>query len=783
MCAGLFLYSLPMHGMEALRPLISQRSADDQARIEAAYQFAERAHDGVLRRSGEPYITHPVAVAIILAELGMDSDSITAGLLHDTVEDTPVTLDDIEAHFGPDVRRIVEGETKVSKLAKVAKAQNPDRSLSDEQSENMRKLLIAMTRDIRIIIVKLADRLHNMRTLESMPPVKQQRIARETMEIFAPLAHRLGIGQLKWELEDLSFRHLEPAAYADLQTRLRTRQEERMLHIRTALSEMQDALSDDLELEEWVDDINVSGRSKHLWSIYSKMHKEGKALEQIFDLLAIRVILTPKPLHVRAVAADGRVPDAQKDAQKQERAEEVREKRVCYHSLSIVHSLWTPIPGRFKDYIAVPKPNGYQSLHTTVISPSGQPVEVQIRSRRMHEVAEYGVAAHWLYKGGGTLGEQQRGGWLVRLQQLQHEILDASDFVDAVKEDLLGGRVVVFTPKGDTRDLPSGSTPIDFAYNVHSRIGDTATGARVNGSIVPLSYQLQNGDMVEIVTSKSGTPSKDWLNFAVTRSARTKIRHHFRAEERAEALEHGHDLLERYLRKRQLPVRQLMRTKSLEDVADKLTGNRNPDDLYLALHAGKLTTGMVARTLVPELNQVQPPQARPRPLPAAPRGEESGRVYVEGVLTQAKRGMCCNPIPGDQIMAYVTRGRGYTIHRIDCPNMVRLLKDEPEDRCRPASWNPSEPGHSTVNLDVVAADRSGLLSEVLAVLVGQKRSPLKVEAAVRGSTAHILLRLEVGGQLDLSRLADAIRSVEGVHDVLRVGSKNGRAIPAGAGAR
>ncbi|WP_189092849.1 RelA/SpoT family protein [Deinococcus ruber] len=753
--------------MEALRPLLSERSARDQATIEAAYEFARQAHEGVLRKSGEPYITHPVAVAVILAELGMDTDSIAAGLLHDTVEDTPVTLDDIEKHFGPDVRRIVEGETKVSKLAKVAKAQNPDRSLSDEQSENMRKLLIAMTSDIRIIIVKLADRLHNMRTLDSMQPVKQQRIARETMEIFAPLAHRLGIGQVKWELEDLSFRYLEPDAYIELQARLRTRQEERILHIRTALQEMREALGEDLELEEWVDDINVSGRSKHLWSIYSKMQKEGKALEQIFDLLAIRVILTPKALQARA----------QTDAKRQERAEEVREKRVCYHSLSIVHSLWTPIPGRFKDYIAVPKPNGYQSLHTTVISPSGQPVEVQIRSRRMHEVAEYGVAAHWLYKQGEKLGEQQREGWLQRLQQLQHEILDASDFVDAVKEDLLGGRVVVFTPKGDTRDLPSASTPIDFAYNVHSRIGDTAVGAKVNGSIVPLSYQLQNGDMVEIVTSKNGTPSKDWLSFAVTRSARTKIRHHFRVEERAEALEHGHDLLERYLRKRNLPVRQLMRTKSLEDVADRLTGNRNPDDLYLALHAGKLTTGMVARTLVPELNQEKPPQARPRPLPPTPRSDGDGKVYVEGVLSQAKKGMCCNPIPGDQIMAYVTRGRGYTIHRIDCPNMVRLLKDEPEDRCRPASWNPGEPGHSAVNLDVVAADRSGLLADVLAVLVVQKRSPLKVEAAVRGQTAHILLRLEVGGQMDLSRLADAIRSVEGVRDVLRVGNKSGRAIP------
>ncbi|MFC4452636.1 bifunctional (p)ppGpp synthetase/guanosine-3',5'-bis(diphosphate) 3'-pyrophosphohydrolase [Deinococcus sonorensis] len=759
--------------MEALWPLIQERTPEERQKVERAYDFANEAHAGVNRKSGEPYITHPVAVAVILAELGMDTDSLVAGLLHDTVEDTSVTLEDVERAFGPDVRRIVEGETKVSKLTKVAKAQDPDRSLSDEQSENMRKLLIAMTSDIRIIIVKLADRLHNMRTLGSMPAVKQARIARETMEIFAPLAHRLGIGQVKWELEDLSFRYLDPAAYRELQDRLRTRQEERQAHIESALLQMREALEEDIELYEWIDEMEVSGRSKHLWSIYTKMQKEGKALEQIFDLLAIRIILSPRPLQ----APQGKPADNKR----QERAEEVREKRVCYHSLSIVHSMWTPIPGRFKDYIAVPKPNGYQSLHTTVISPSGQPIEVQIRSRRMHEVAEYGVAAHWMYKQGEKLSDRHRDSWITRLQQLQHEILDASDFVDAVKDDLLGGRVVVFTPKGDTRDLPSGSTPIDFAYNVHSRIGDTAVGARVNGSIVPLSYQLQNGDMVEIVTGKQGNPSKDWLNFAVTRSARAKIRHHFRAQERSEALQHGHDLLERYLRKRQLPVRQLMRTKVLEDVTDKLAGTRNPDDLYLALHAGKLTPGMVARVLAPSSEpELRAPVPRPTPVPRAPDAE---RVYVEGVLTSAKRGMCCNPIPGDQIMAYITRGRGYTIHRIDCPNMVRLLKDEPEDRCRPASWNPSSPGRSTVDLDVVANDRPGLLADVLAQLVHERRSPLKVQAEVRGPTAHILLRLDVGDHTDLTRLADGIRTVDGVRDVLRMGNKNGRTIPSGAGLR
>ena len=506
------------------------------------------------------------------------------------------------------MRRIVEGETKVSKLTKLSA------NLQDEQAENLRQMLIAMTGDIRIIIVKLADRLHNMRTLGSMKPEKQQRIARETLEIFAPLAHRLGIGQIKWELEDLSFKYLDPDAYSYLQTRLRTRQEEREAHILQAIEQLRTELADDIELSEWVEEEDIAGRSKHLWSIHNKMQKEGKALEQIFDLLAIRLILTPKPVN----APEGR----QKD-----RAEEAREKRVCYHSLGIVHSMWSPIPGRFKDYIAVPKPNGYQSLHTTVISQGGQPIEVQIRSRRMHMVAEFGVAAHWMYKQGSALAQKEREDWLSQMRQLQQDFTDASDFVDAVKNDILGGRVFVFTPRGDTVSLPQGATPVDFAYHIHSRIGDTTIGARVNSSIVSLSHKLKNGDMVEIVTNKSSTPSRDWLNFATTRSARSKIRHHFRILERGEALQNGHDVLEKYLRKRQLPVRQLMRTKILEDVSSKLAGSRNPDDLYLAIHAGKLTPGAVARALAPQLEQEQRPVRAPDAAPGRTRRRVRGGIF------------------------------------------------------------------------------------------------------------------------------------------------------------
>ncbi|EYB66689.1 (p)ppGpp synthetase I SpoT/RelA [Deinococcus phoenicis] len=751
--------------MGELRPLIAERLPAERARIERAYEFARDAHEGVKRRSGEPYITHPVAVATILAGLGMDTDSIMAGLLHDTVEDVDgVTFEVIEEHFGPDVRRIVEGETKVSKLSKQGSQQAEVGDTGrDMQAENLRQMLIAMTGDLRIIVVKLADRLHNMRTLGSMKPEKQVRIARETMDIFAPLAHRLGIGQIKWELEDLSFQYLQPDAYQYLQTRLRTRQEERDALIQGAVVQLREALEDDLELPEWVSDIDIAGRSKHLWSIHNKMQKEGKALEQIFDLLAIRVILTPRELTVPPGT----------DEKRRERAEETREKRICYHTVSIVHSMWTPLPGRFKDYIAVPKPNGYQSLHTTVISQSGQPIEVQIRSRRMHEVAEYGVAAHWMYKQGGALAQKDRENWISQLRELQNEINDASDYLDAVKTDILSQRVRVFTPKGLAISLPAGSTPIDFAYHIHTRIGETTVGARVNGSIVPLSHKLDNGDMVEIVTSKNSKPSQGWLNFAVTRSARSKIRHHFRQQEREEALQHGHDLLERYLRKRQLPVRQLMRTKLLEEATQKLVGTRNPDDLYLALHAGKTTPSAVGRLLSPSLAQEQS-NVPARRGPAAPKAPAPGGVYVEGFTTTTKLAQCCNPIRGDQIMGYLTRGRGVSVHRIDCPNMIRLLKDEPE-RCVAASWDSGTPGGTIVDLDVVAPDRPGLLADVLSVLAAEKRSPMKVEAGVGAdSTAHIYLRVAVTGNTDLETLRAAILRVSGITDVLRTGKNGGR---------
>ncbi|WP_261663464.1 RelA/SpoT family protein [Deinococcus sp. Marseille-Q6407] len=744
--------------MEQLRALIAERPDAERDLVERAYEFAREAHAGVVRKSGEEYITHPVAVATILADLGMDSTSIAAGLLHDTVEDVDgVTFEVITERFGPDVSRIVEGETKVSKLSK---AGSQTAEVSDDgrdmQAENLRQMLIAMTDDLRVIVVKLADRLHNMRTMDSMPPEKQKRISRETMEVFAPLAHRLGIGQVKWELEDLSFRYLYPEEYHELRSRLRMQLDERDGIVKNAEESLRSALADDLELPDWVIDIDISGRSKHLWSIFNKMRREGKALEQIFDLMALRVILTPRPMEAREGT----------DPERLARAEETREKRICYHTISIVHSLWTPLPGRFKDYIAVPKPNGYQSLHTTVIGKSGQPIEIQIRSLRMHEVAEYGVAAHWMYKQGGQLNQRERDQWIDQLRELQNEVGDATEYMETVKNDFLSQRVRVFTPKGLAISLTAGSTPVDFAYHIHTRIGETMVGARVNGKIVPLSQKLQNGDMVEILTSKNGKPSKDWLNFAGTRSARTKIRYFFRQDERLGALAHGQQMLERYLRKRQLPVRKLMSVKKLEDAAQKLAGSRNPDELFLALHAGKVTTAQAARTLDPALEVKKAPSS-PLPPHSSAKDGHAPTIYVDGLSTSTKLSQCCQPIRGDQIMGYLTRGRGVSIHRIDCPNMIRLLADEPE-RCVSASWNSRAEEHFEVNLDVVAPDRDGLLADILSVLARNQYSPLRFEAFVdAGEAAHVCLRLDFANNPEMKSLLSELKAVSGVEEVRR----------------
>lgn len=729
--------------METLTPSLPETLAsktdylnsDDHVRLEAAYGFAEAAHHGVKRRSGEPYITHPVAVAELLAEMQLDADALIAGLLHDTVEDTEVTLDDIGVRFGEPVRRIVEGETKISKL-KMARLG----AAEDEQAENLRQMLLAMVGDVRIIIVKLADRLHNMRTLAFMPPEKQKRIARETLEIFAPLAHRLGINHIKSELEELGFFYSEPERYRTLERQVRMRRAEREAYVGRSITMLEERLS----LEGLTFDI--AGRSKGLYSVHQKIIRDAKNLDQIFDLMAIRVVLTPTTsLGLSA---------------------EDEEKAVCYRALGIIHSIWTPIPGRFKDYVAVPKPNGYQSLHTTVIGLQGQPIEVQIRTARMHEIAEYGVAAHWAYKQG--LGDvsaasalQGRLNWMKQLVDVDAGSESAGAFVDTVKTDLLSERVLIFTPAGDVVNLPFGSTPIDFAYHVHTQVGHRCSGARVNGEIVPLSYRLQTGDRVEILTNRGAQagPSPDWLGMVVTRGAKQKIRHYFRQQEREGTLEAAKRTLERALRRKHLSVAHYT-GKRLEVAARKLLNAESVDELYLALHAKRITPKQILLELLPET-----PKPSPKPLPTPKRG--TGGIYLDGLDAPAKLAQCCSPVRGDEVVGYVTRGRGVTVHRCTCPNVKHFMRREAE-RLVNVTWDAPTGEVYPVDFEVMGVDRPGLLMNVLDVIAGMNKSASRVTADVQdNSSARIHFRIDVKDQTEVERVKDAVSRIDDVTRIYR----------------
>src|SRR5690625_121706 len=722
--------------METLRASLT-KSIDylpekHQEKVMRAYDLAYEAHDGMRRRSGEPYITHPVAVTTILADMRMDVDALAAGLLHDTVEDTDVTFEQIEEEFGPAVRRIVEGETKISKLAV--------RVYADEQAENLRQMLLAMVNDVRIILVKLADRLHNMRTLSSMPADKQERISRETLEIFAPLAHRLGINHIKNELEDRAFFYLEPARYRQLERNVRMRQAEREAYVRESV----ELLDERLSIEGLC--FELSGRSKHLYSIYRKMVRDGKNLDQIFDLMAIRTIIDPQS--------------------NSELSDEDQEKSACYRALGIVHSLWTPIPGRFKDYVAVPKPNGYQSLHTTVIGLKGQPIEVQIRTRRMHEVAEFGVAAHWAYKQGleDTDEIQKRLSWMQQLIDVNDTAESAGAFIDAVKSDLLSERVLVFTPAGDVINLTRGSTPIDFAYAVHTEVGHRCVGARVNGEIVSLSYELKTGDRVEILTNRSKNygPSPDWIKIAATRSAKQKIRHYFRQQERQDQLESGKRTLERALRRRHLPVSQYATRSKLDEAASKLVDGDSADDLYLAMAAKRLQPKQVLQVLAPE----HVPSATSVEPPRQGTGKSLSGVLVEGIDAPAKLAQCCAPVRGDDIIGYITRGRGVTVHRLDCPNVKHLMIEQGE-RFMNVSWDSPSGELFPVDFEVIGIDRPGLLKDVLDVIAEMNKSASRIAADVQSTNARIHFRVDVKDQEEVDYIKSSVGRVADVTEVYR----------------
>ncbi len=688
--------------------------------VQRAYERAAVAHTGQRRLSGEDYVQHPLEVASILADLTLDGSSIAAALLHDTVEDTPLTLDEIRKEFGPDVAHLVEGVTKLSRIS--------FRSAQQIQAENIRKMLLAMAEDLRVVLIKLADRLHNMRTLDPLPEVKRRRIAKETLDIYAPLAHRLGIGQVKWELEDLAFRHLEPEAYAEVVSRVARKRQER----ERLVSDLREILGRELEKIDMP--AEITGRPKHMYSIHQKMSRDEKDFSQIYDLLAIRVLV-----------------DSVKD---------------CYGVLGVVHSLWKPLPGRFKDFIAMPKSNGYQSLHTTVISHSGEPIEIQIRTFEMHRVAEFGVAAHWAYKEGDDGPIDQKLSWLRLLMEWQKEVVDAESFVDAVRVDLFQDEVFVFSPKGDVYNLPKGSTPVDFAYRVHTEVGHRCLGGKVNGRMVPLDYELKNGEIVEILTSKAPHgPSRDWLNFVKSASARERIRKWFKSQAREENVAKGRDLLEKELhRMHRLTLAQLPEGK-LEEMA-RAAHFQSADDFLAAIGYGDVSPHSVVMRMA--LSPAGDDDIL-RSIPLLPQVRPSPRVLVRGergVLTRLAP--CCQPVPGDAIIGYTTRGKGVTVHRRDCVNAVNAQE---EARVVPVDWDSEAGVLFPVAIKIEAWDRTGLLRDITTVIAENRVNMSSCAVHVYDDkTAVVTATVEIDSLSQLSRLLEKLESVRDVHTVAREAS-------------
>jgi len=702
----------------------------DLAGVEEAYAFAAEHHAGQERKSGEPFIIHPAEVALILAGLNLDTATIQAALLHDVVEDSPVSLREVRERFGDEVAVLVDGVTKLGKIK--------FSSLAEAQSQNLRKMLIAMAKDIRVILIKLADRLHNMRTLDALSEEKQLRKSIETMEIYAPLAHRLGISAIKWELEDLAFSYLEPRKYEQISRMVAETRQAREVY----LAQVIEQLSEELAQVGIVGDI--AGRPKHLYSIYQKMTQQGKDFSEIYDLIAVRVIV-----------------DSVKDV---------------YGALGTVHAIWKPIPGRFKDYVAMPKFNMYQSLHTTVIGPAGRPLEIQIRTEEMHRTAEYGIAAHWRYKEGGSSGDSfdQRLAWLRQMLEWQTELKDPREFMEALKIDLFEDEVFVFTPKGDVVSLRKGSTPIDFAYAIHTEVGHHCVGAKINGSIVTLDYELQMGDRIEILTSKSSGPSRDWLNVVRTSSARSKIRSYFSKVTREDDLQHGRDELMKVLRKQGLGASGSTLAKALVQVATEMN-LQGSEDLLAGIGAGKISPKQVVTKLIKILAKETEVQLQPEvPVPvihpsrAVARRKSHTGVRVRGIDDVLVRlAHCCNPVPGDHIVGFVTRGRGVSIHREDCPNARELVAQTPE-RMIDVEWDESASTTYQVEVLIEAIDRTRLLQDVSIVLADSGVNVLSAAISTdRQGVAYLRFLLELGSVNQLQRVLSAVRGVNGVFDAHR----------------
>ncbi|HZS12301.1 MAG TPA: bifunctional (p)ppGpp synthetase/guanosine-3',5'-bis(diphosphate) 3'-pyrophosphohydrolase [Nitrospirales bacterium] len=691
--------------------------------VRRAYAFSEQAHAGQTRQSGEPYLRHPLAVAGVLTSLRSDVPAIVAGLLHDTLEDTLATPEQLEQQFGKDIARLVDGVTKIGKIQ--------FRNYEERQAENFRKMVLSMADDIRVVLIKLADRLHNMRTLEHLSETKRQQIAQETLEIYAPLANRLGIGWMKNELEDLCLKSLKPDVYATLKMRVSKRDEERQAYIEEVARLVQSALGEaGLTCE-------VQGRPKHLYGIYQKMERQAISFEEVYDLTAIRVITDTK-MH-------------------------------CYAILGLIHSLWRPVPGRFKDYIAIPKSNLYQSLHTTVVGPRGEHVEFQIRTDDMHRIAEYGIAAHWKYKERGAIDDKDGKvfSWLRQFVEWHQDLTDNRQFMDSVKLDLFHDVVYVFTPKGMVKEMPLGSTPVDFAYAIHTEVGDHCVGAKVNGKIVPLKHELASGDTVEIITSPTQVPHKDWLKFVRTPRAKTKIKHWLKVEEQKRSLEIGRRLLERDFRKHDLPSAQTFKSDQFFTVAREL-GFDTPDDVAAAVGYGRLATAQVINRLLPkpEGKPVEEPAAKP----TAPKPPDKG-VKVKGgrdLLMQLSR--CCNPVPGDRIMGYITRGRGLTIHSVGCPNLEAL--DYDRERLVEVDWDTTAvPSTHAVKVSVVAVDKPGVLANVSTSISGCNANISRAEITTREDRkAQLDFIIEVQDTAHVTKVLSALEKLEGVITAKRVRS-------------
>ncbi len=703
--------------------------------IAKAYEFGDKAHTGQLRKDGTPFFNHPASVSLILAELEMDEETIIAALLHDTVEDTDVTLQEVKKLFGEEVATLVDGVTKLAVINYETK--------QEQQVENLRKMFLAMSGDIRVILIKLADRLHNIRTLGAMTPEKQKEKAEETLEIFAPIAHRLGISKIKWELEDLSLKHLDPEGYRELVKKVDRKRTERESIINNYIHQIRKSLTD-LNLK-----FEIYGRPKNFYSIYKKMKYGHKEFDEIYDLTAIRIV-----------------------------CEDIKD---CYSALGAVHTLWKPIPGRFKDYIAMPKPNLYQSLHTTLMG-NGEPFEIQIRTREMHEIAEFGIAAHWKYKEGSKKSHnemEQKISSFRQMMEWQSDLKDPSEFMNSLKLDLFNTEVFVFSPKGEVVDLPVGSTPVDFAYKIHSEVGNKCVGAKVNGRIVPLNYQLQNGQRIEIMTAKnSNGPSRDWLKFVKSTQAKQKIKQWFKKERREENVENGRDIIIGELRKQNLPVKAVLNEDYLEQILRRLS-LKNIDDMYNAIgYGGILTSQVVPKVKEKYFKEQREEQVKNKPI--SERVEEMPKkkvvkrnetgIVVKGIDDILVRfAKCCSPVPGDDIIGYVTRGRGVTIHRSDCENFEKT--DDSENRYIEVAWADNNASSYTTSVQVVSSDRKGLLSEITILMQDMDMLMTGINAKIdKNGIAIVNISIEISDIEELNKLMRKLKALEEVIEVKRVSS-------------